>query len=382
MINISDHLYFSIHLPCNNLRHPSEPQVIVEHQAISHSLTISGLYSMSQPSAAFADLSTTDQELFTQAQLDQLFNTVGYDQIAYTQTFPEAAGGLGLQQYYTPPESAAAAPAPTPDFSDYNLGQFPTDYPTPGPNTPHPYPIEQQQCSDTTQDVNMALRQRPQPVRSHTNTSYLQPSHSPPEYTRRRSLSQGDIDHVTALNTQAPNPVFMRLQTPRARSESTVPHANKRRAGRHSRSTSQDTSSRGYHTRDNTPTSVPYYVNGLVPTRIGDPISPDSPRYHRPAAQQQWPVQDGYAGDVVFRQMRPEQMERSMKVIEIGAVAFSQHVDPAPERGGAAMLKKLGEVERYLRAECGECEGALRGCANIREALAKKENVSLVQQGV
>jgi hypothetical protein len=377
VITISGHLHSSVLLPCNNLRHPSEYQAIAGYHALLHSLTISGSYSMSQPSAAFDGLSTADQDLFMQAQLDQLFNTVGYDQNAYTQT---SSQGLDLQQYFTPPDSTAATPAPTPNFSDYNFGQFSTGYPTPGPNTPHPYPIEQQQCLDPFQDNNLAVRQHPQPVRSHTNTPYLQSSHPLPEYTRRRSLSQSAIDHTAVLGPQAPNPVFMRLQAPRARSESPGLHANKRRAGRHSRSTSQDTSSRGHHSHERTPTSVPHYVNGLVPTRIGDPISPDCPRYHRSAAQQQWPVQDDLAGDVVFRQMVPEQMEQSRKIIEIGAISVRRHANPAVERDGIAMLRKIEDVERYLKVECGECDGALRGCATIREALARKESGSLVPQ--
>jgi hypothetical protein len=335
---------------------------------------------MSQPSAVCVDPSATDQDLFTQAQLDQLFNAVGYDHNACIQTTPEAAINFGLQQYYTPPESATATPVPTPDLSDYNFGHFTTAYPTPGPNTPHPYPIEQQRCLYSSQDVNLAFRQRPQPSRSHTNAAYLQPSHPASGYTRRRSLSQGAIDRTAAVNSQAPNPVFMRLQAPRARSESPGPHANKRRAGRHSRSTSQDTSSRGHDAREQTPTSVPYHVNGLVPTRIGDPISPDSPRFHRSAAQQQWPVQDGLVGDVVFRHMAPEQIQQSRKIIEIGAVSVKQYIDPALERGGPAMLRKIEEVERYLKAECEDCDGALRGCATIREALTKKENGCFISQ--
>ncbi|KAF1927583.1 uncharacterized protein M421DRAFT_170563 [Didymella exigua CBS 183.55] len=335
---------------------------------------------MSQSIVGFSDPLLTDQDLFTQAQLDQLFNTVGYDQTAYTEAFPEAAGDFGLQQYYTPPDSVAATSAPTPEFSDFNFGQSSTGYPTPDPNTPHPYPVEQQQCLDAIQDVSLTFRHRPQPVRSHINTSYLQPSHPAPGNTRRRSLSQGVIDYTAASSTHSLNPILMRLQIPRARSGSPG-HAHKRRAGRHSRSTSQDTTSRGHHSSEDIPTSVPYNINGMVPTRIGDPISPDSPRYHRPAAQRQWPAHDGYAGDIMFRHMPPEQMERSRKIIEIGAITVKKHVDPALERGDAAIMKKIGEVERYLKAECGECDGALRGCATIRGALARKDGGWFVQQG-
>lgn len=330
---------------------------------------------MSQPGVACVDPSATDQDLFTQAQLDQLFNAVGYDHNAYIQASPEDAINFGLQQYYTPPESAAITPVPTPDFTDYNFGHFATGYPTPGPNTPHPCPIEQQQCLNPSQNVDLTFRQRPQPTRSHTNSAHLQPSQPVLAPTRRRSLSQSAIDHTAAINHQAPNPVFMRLQAPRARSESPGPHANKRRAGRHTRSTSQDTSGSGHASREDTPTSVPYHVNGLVPTRIGDPIAPDESGFRHWAVQQQWPVQDRLAGDVVFRHMVPEQIEQSRKIIEIGAISVRHHVDPALlERSGPAMLRKIEEVERYLKAECGDCDGALRGCATIREALTKEES--------
>lgn len=92
---------------------------------------------------------------------------------------------------------------------------------------------------------------------------------------------------------------------------------------------------------------------------------------------------DGYVGDVLFRHIPSEQMEQSRKIIEIGAIGTTRHrVDPALERGGAAMLNKIEEVERYLRAECGDCDGALRGCETIREALTKMEDGLPVQRGL
>lgn len=332
---------------------------------------------MSQPGVACVDQSAREQYLFTQAQLDQSFNAVGYNHNAYVQTSPEDAMNFGLQQHYMPPASAAITLAPTPGFIGYNFGHFATGYPTPGPNAPHPYPIEQQQCLD----VDSVFRQRLQPTRSHTNTAHLQPSQLALASTWRRSLSQSDIDHTAAINHQALNPVFMRLQAPRARSESPGPHARKYHAGRHTRSTSQNTSSKGHPSHKDSPTSVPYHVNGLVPTHIGDPIVPDESGFRHRAVQRQWPVQEGIADNIVFKHMEPGQMEQSRKIIEIGAISVKYRIDPALERSGPAMLRTIEEVERYLKAGCGEFDGALRGCATIRKALTKGENGSCILLG-
>lgn len=100
---------------------------------------------------------------------------------------------------------------------------------------------------------------------------------------------------------------------------------------------------------------------------------PESPL----AMQNQW-AQGRYTdGDVkkhvTFRQMAgSEHMERSHKIIEIGAMAVTRRVDHALKGNDGAILQKLDEVERYLTVECGECEDALRGCATIREAVKGK----------
>ncbi|KAF2628475.1 hypothetical protein BU25DRAFT_311410, partial [Macroventuria anomochaeta] len=303
-------------------------------------------------------LSAMDQEGSTPAQLDQLFDIAGNDQVVYHQNNNKAPGGLDHKSdipfYYRPPESATPSPAPTPNFSDYNFGQQSSGYPTPGPNTAHSYPIEQQQCFHPNQAVPLEFRQRPQPVRSPTTTLFLQPSQPPPGYARRRSFGQGDGDHIAAINVQVPNPTFMRMQAPRSRSAIPSKHSHKRRAGRHSGSTGQESTSRGSHTRGNVPTSVPYYVNGMVPTHIGTPLSPD--RYA-----------GGHAGsEVVIRHMvGPVQMERSQKVIEIGALAVRTSLD-------TALMKKLEDVERYLKDGDGDREEALKGWKTIREVLMRR----------
>jgi hypothetical protein len=128
---------------------------------------------------------------------------------------------------------------------------------------------------------------------------------------------------------------------------------------------------------------MPYTIHGMVPTRIGDPLSPNSPRYRRPAAQQQWPFHNEHnevlvGNEVMVRHMgRTEDMERSRRIIEIGALTARAQQDSTLQDHGDTTLKKLADVERYLKAECVGCDDALRGCAAIREVLTRMNLVAL-----
>ncbi|KAF9692877.1 hypothetical protein EKO04_009169 [Ascochyta lentis] len=341
---------------------------------------------MSQPNAAVGSLLPKNQENFTQAQLDQLFNAAGTDGSFYHPSISEALEDAHFNfdsSFFVPTDSSGLFSVPTSSFPDYNFSQSSSGYSTPGPNTPHPYPIEQQTCFNTDLTAPLSLRQRPQPMRSQTNTSYLQPSQPPPQYTRRRSLSQSDAQRIATINAP-PNPTFLRLQAPRARSAAPDEHLNKRRLGPykhgHSRSTSQGPKSTR-PTRDNTLVSRPWnsnFIGGMVPTSIGTPLSPISPRHHHPAAGQQMPLQHEHLGqEVLFRPMtRPDQMQRSRRVIEIGAMAVSAPIDPTLQNNARTILKKLEEVEQYLKRECSDCEDALKGCTMIKEALTRKLSVA------
>lgn len=121
----------------------------------------------------------------------------------------------------------------------------------------------------------------------------------------------------------------------------------------------------------------PNLLGGMIPTPIGTPMSPVGPRYYRPAAGQQTPMHyELPSQDVIFRQMgRPDQMERSRKIIEIGAIAVRAPLDPMLQDKDSTILKKLEEVEQYLKHEGGDCQNALEGCVAIREALLQKLSV-------
>ena len=73
---------------------------------------------------------------------------------------------------------------------------------------------------------------------------------------------------------------------------------------------------------------------------------------------------------VSFRHMvDAEQLERSRRIIEIGALTARE-----PVRKDETMLEKLREVERhlkdrYLKDRYSGYEDALEGCASIRGAL-------------
>lgn len=345
---------------------------------------------MSQPNEMI-DLTGVDLESFTQAQYNQLFNPAGTGPAVNPYMKSEMSNDFDFNfsnSHPVPTDSSALPSVPTPDLSSYSSGQPSSGYSTLVPSTPQPYPIEQQQYHNPILAVDLPYRQRTQVLRSQTNTSYLQPSQSQPAYTRRRSLSQGDVGHVAAINAfnaQEPQATFIRMQAPRSRSA--VPDANphKRRAGhRQSRSTSRGPNARRDQAQVDTKTSVPDYINGLVPTRLGDPISPDSPRYHRPAAQQQWPIQNNTGrpagNEVIIRHItRREDMEQSRRIIEIGAMAVSGQ--PGQQEHSNIVLKKLEDVECYLNTKGVDCHEALKGCATIREAIARNTSPIALPSG-
>jgi len=336
---------------------------------------------MSQPDASVAGLLSMDPNCFDQAQLDTLFNTAEIDQTVYSldngEAFLAPDFNFGRGSYPTPPFTTAPSSESSPDLADYSFGQNYTDCPTPGPRTPHPYPIEQQQCFSYNIAGSVPTDQRPQVLRSLTNTTYLAPSDAPPGYARRRSLSQGDMDLIATTNAQALNPTFMRLMTPRSRSVTPDQH----RGGKHSRSSSRKSNGPRREIQ-NRPTSIPYLVNDKVSTALNNPSFSEEPVFHPSVAQKQWPVQHGHSGSnnegqVIIRHMAGlEQMQHSRKIIEIGAMAVTEAFDPRLQWNGSAILRKLEEVEWYLRAKCGKCEEALKGCASIREAVKGKTRMS------
>lgn len=328
---------------------------------------------MSQPDVPVTDLLAMDSDSLTQEQLDTLFNTVETDEIIYNSVNSE--DNPDFKFVLDPTGSGVPSGGSTPDFTEYNFGQSYTDYPSPGPSSPHPYPFQQQQCFRRIAAGPLPPHDRPQVLRSQTNTSWLAPSQPPPGCSRRPSLSQGDMDEIAAIHAQAPDPTFVRLMDPRHRSVTPDSASHRRRSGKHSRSKSRLSNGTRRQLQESAPTSVPYSVDGMVFMPLGVSPLPDELFSHHPTTQQQRLVQHGYADgntedQVLFRHMTGmEQIERSHKIIEIGAMAA---IDPRLRNDDATIMKKLEEVEGYLKAERGGCEDALRGCASIREAVKGK----------
>ena len=142
------------------------------------------------------------------------------------------------------------------------------------------------------------------------------------------------------------------------------------------------------------PTSIPYsphsspFIYGMMPTPIGTPLneveemedtnSDINAFYHQhnmTAAGLSFPL---FSGDPIFRQMsRPEELARSKQIIEIGALAVTNHtkIDPRLEPCNSIpkhdlVLKELVDIEEHVK-KAGGVE-ALRSCKTIRRALAGK----------
>ncbi|KAF2126834.1 hypothetical protein P153DRAFT_296360 [Dothidotthia symphoricarpi CBS 119687] len=354
---------------------------------------------MSRPSVPYGGttgssyMSSTEQDNFSQAQLDQLFAAVenGYSS--------NDTGVLNDLDYRFDSSLVADSSNPstisTPNYSNYSFTEANT-YPTPGPSTPHPYPFELQQQfqPNTTASAPTYGHNHPLPVFSHTNNRFFRSTQPPQPYVRRRSLSQGDAERIATTNTVPANPTFFRLQAPRARSAAAEDDNYRKRRGapypKHGRSASQGPGARGRQSRGETPTSMPWGMQGgMLPTPIGTPLSAmdmDSPNarptYHggMPMNPTGMPMQYEYSNDLMLRHMTGlDQLAKSRQIIEIGAMAVYDKVRLDPrldqETGKSIherILEKLEDVERYLKEGGVDCEQVLRSCTTIREALARK----------
>jgi hypothetical protein len=331
---------------------------------------------MSQPSIAFngaasdAFLPSMKQEHYTQAQLDKLFGQPSPDQPVFSTTNSEVLDDLDFNfddVSLSHANSFNASTISTPDFASYNFGQQASTYPShPSATSPHPYPLEHQQT--------YLQPPRPLPIRAHTNSTFLVPSQPPQGYIRRRSLSHNDAVRI-------PNPTFVRLQTPRARS--TTPE-EKRRAGpypRDGRSASQGPGPRGRPLKNvgNLPQESPLGVPMTpIGTTIGTPLNEMGNRsMYFPDRHMGMNVQYQRHEDLIVQHMTsPTHLAHSRRIIQIGAMAVRHHVpdrnlDPRL-RTHESMLKKLDDVEDHLRLQDAENEEALKGCAIIKEALKKR----------
>ena len=277
----------------------------------------------------------------------------------------------------------------TPDGSDYTFSQSPSIYPgTPGPSTPDPYPAFRYHPFNPIPTPSFpVLLPRPHPLRSQTNTSHLEPPLGPT--TRRRSLSTSatDLYAVREGPPQPENPTFIRLQAPRSQS---VKPSSKRRGAKHARSTSRTSNtssssgqSQGHLRLHSDITSVPFFTGGMVPTRLGDPLESEDEGTGVQNWTQQW--QDDYEGAGVAlpaearvefrRMMEPKEIERSQRVIEIGAMSVKNGKGKGKGRKEEESVKEKFEVvKEFLMGEGGYWEDreVVRACNKIGRALEGK----------
>lgn len=324
-----------------------------------------------------------DRQL-SQADFEELFGIADSAQPVFLSNDSDIFEELGYtyeEDCIVPADSQNPSAISTPNFSDYDFGLNAPVYPTPGPNSPHPYPLELQRVRPATVD-QQDYNHRPHPTRSQKNNAYNYPAQLPQCYGhRRRSLSTSDANRIAASNS-INNPTFIRLQAPRARS-STPEH--RRRNGlyyRHGRSVSQGLAQGD---RPTNPTSTPYriysdsLVGGLLPTPIGTPLNEladvEELNYRTGTT-----IHTIHSEGPVFRHMRrPDEMSRSRRIIEIGALVVSNRskLDPrleplSPTANRARILEKLGDVEQHLRNKEGK--EALPACMTIRVALSRSMN--------
>ncbi|PSN65834.1 hypothetical protein BS50DRAFT_668355 [Corynespora cassiicola Philippines] len=300
----------------------------------------------------------------------------------------------------------------TPELSGYTFGHRSapaSHYPTLASNSPNSYPLQIQRASysnSSKQTNSIHSVERPLPIRTQTVSSHLHTSapesHSLPSLPRtqqpyhRRSLSQGDADRIAALEAVRParpsNPVFFRLQVPRA--HSTTPEDEARRQCNRLRLNERDIFElcQSHYERGNAslatmeaPTSIPPGMNGIaVPIPIGVPLG----EVLSPPAQEQIhaPYHEEGKNRVVFRYMSGDNRERGMRVIEIGAMAvlntYREREDVLDEDGTMSttirILKKLDELQEHLNHELEDSEMGDKGCDMIREALEKKKRMASV----
>ena len=326
-------------------------------------------------------MSTDHEQQLAQADFEELFGSDTSNQPNFLLNDRESLDEFHLNDHHlsvVPFDSSNSSTISTSSFSNYNFGQRSSVYATPDSYATQPYPVELQRTYQAGA-YQQASTLRPLPFRSHTNDVYHHPTHPPPGYERRRSLSHGDADRIAASNSVA-NPTFVRLSAPRA--TSIIPEDNKRsgRYSQHGRSASQSPAPRG---RQWKPTSMPYkgtpLVDGMLTMPLGTPMNEAEYLIRSPVHKAQTRDMGGYGLPVHpwgpnYRQMtRPDELARSRQIIEIGAMVVTNpsKLDPSlePQPSLTQILKNLDDIEEHLKESTDE--EALRSCKLIREALVK-----------
>ncbi|KAF7674625.1 hypothetical protein GT037_007385 [Alternaria burnsii] len=237
-----------------------------------------------------------DRQL-SQADFEELFGIADSAQPVFLSNDSDIFEELGYtyeEDCIVPADSQNPSAISTPNFSDYDFGLNAPVYPTPGPNSPHPYPLELQRVRPATVDQQ--------------------------DYNHREGMV-----YTTGME------------------------------------------------------GVDSLVGGLLPTPIGTPLNEladvEELNYRTGTT-----IHTIHSEGPVFRHMRrPDEMSRSRRIIEIGALVVSNRskLDPrleplSPTANRARILEKLGDVEQHLRNKEGK--EALPACMTIRVALSRSMN--------
>ncbi|EMD90641.1 hypothetical protein COCC4DRAFT_127830 [Bipolaris maydis ATCC 48331] len=342
-------------------------------------------------------LSSSNQDQFFKADFEELFGSSGSDGAIFSSNNSEVFDGTDFAYgdvSRLPADSSSSSVISTPEPSNHSSNRHSSAYPTPEADKPHPHPLKTYQPYETS-IPQPVFNSRPFPIKSQTNNVQLYSAQLVQPGSRRRSLSHGDMDRVVAASI--PNPTFIRLQAPRAR---TIPEELR---GRDLHSHCGRGSCQSPPTRDRLtkPTSMPYslqsspLVGGMLPTPIGTPLNVmentdfDTNTTHQDhIIENNNPFFPSFPEGPLFRQMlRPEELERSRQIIEIGALAVTSHgsIDPMLQpytsvSNQERILKKLIDIEEHL-GKSGGAE-ALRSCRTIREALIGKTECEEEAKGV
>ncbi|KAH6297055.1 hypothetical protein HBI39_152990 [Parastagonospora nodorum] len=325
-------------------------------------------------------LPSIEQETYTQEQLEEAFAQATSPEPVFTPVFSDDLDDFDFSIDITTHSHATSvdpSASSTPDFSSYTFNQTPSAYPT-VPNTPQPYPIIHQQTQPT-------IHHCPLPFRTKTNSPLALPSHSPQGYDRRRSLSHGDIDRIAA----PPHPTFIRLQgaqAPRIVSYASGDNTRPDAYIRHGRSASQGPSHHGRPLKN----AIPYSLPGsplVGATHIGTPLEQMHEGYG--SRKRVRPVWNGTnpTHDVPYltRVTDPARLRRSRHIIEVGAMAVRKYAggDVKLEEWTVLerVMKKVGDVEEYLKREGGDNADALKGCEIIRQALERMDREESTASG-
>ncbi|EMD58934.1 hypothetical protein COCSADRAFT_128629 [Bipolaris sorokiniana ND90Pr] len=312
---------------------------------------------MSQPNTPFDGatedpfLSSSDQ--FSQADFEELFGSGGSDGDIFSSNNSEVFDGTNFtygDALLVPVDSSSLSVISTPEPSAHSSNRRSLAYPTPEVDKPHPYPFETNRPYEASIPQSI-FNSRPFPIRSETNNVHLYSTQLVQPASRRRSLSHGDMDRVVAASI--PNPTFIRLQAPRAR---TIP---------------EELRGRDLHLRC-----------GMLLTPIGTPLNvvegtdcDTNITHQNHSIENNNPFFPSFTEGLLFRQMsRPEELARSRQIIEIGALAVTSHSSIGPRlqpytsaSNQERISKKLVNIEEHL-GKSGGAE-ALRSCKTIRKVL-------------